>query len=56
MREVLFVPETKLAVELLQEFQQGRRNMAIVVDEFGSTTGLVTAEDAAGADCGRAGG
>jgi CBS domain containing-hemolysin-like protein len=45
LREVLFVPETKLAVELLQEFQQGRRHMAIVVDEFGSTSGLVTAED-----------
>jgi CBS domain containing-hemolysin-like protein len=45
MREALFVPETKLAVELLQEFQQRRRHMAIVVDEFGSTSGLVTAED-----------
>jgi CBS domain containing-hemolysin-like protein len=45
MREALFVPETKLAVELLQEFQQSRRHMAIVVDEFGSTSGLVTAED-----------
>jgi len=44
-REALFVPETKLAMELLQEFQQGRRHMAIVVDEFGSTSGLVTAED-----------
>jgi CBS domain containing-hemolysin-like protein len=46
MREVLFVPETKLAVELLQEFQERRRQMAIVVDEFGTTVGLVTAEDA----------
>ena len=46
MREVLFVPETKLAVELLQEFQERRRHIAIVVDEFGSTVGLVTAEDA----------
>ena len=45
MREVPFVPETKLAVELLQDFQQGRRHIAIVVDEFGSTAGLVTAED-----------
>jgi putative hemolysin len=45
MREVLFVPETKLAVELLQEFQQQRRHIAIVVDEFGSTSGIVTAED-----------
>jgi len=46
MREVLFVPETKLAVDLLQEFQNRRRHMAIVVDEFGTTVGLVTAEDA----------
>jgi CBS domain containing-hemolysin-like protein len=46
MREVLFVPETKLAVELLQDFQERRRHIAIVVDEFGTTVGLVTAEDA----------
>lgn len=46
MREVLFVPETKLAVDLLQEFQERRRQIAIVVDEFGTTVGLVTAEDA----------
>ena len=45
MRDVLVVPETKLAVELLQEFQDRRRQIAIVVDEFGSTLGLVTAED-----------
>lgn len=45
MRDALFVPETKLAAELLQEFQQQRRHIAIVVDEFGSTSGLVTAED-----------
>ncbi len=46
MRDVLVVPETKPALELLQEFQERRRQMAIVVDEFGSTLGLVTAEDA----------
>lgn len=46
MREVMFVPETKLAVDLLQEFQARRRHIAIVVDEFGTTVGLVTAEDA----------
>jgi len=46
MRDILVVPETKLAVELLQEFQERRRQIAIVVDEFGSTLGLVTAEDA----------
>lgn len=46
MREVLVVPETKSALELLREFQKRRRHIAIVVDEFGSTAGLVTAEDA----------
>jgi len=46
MRDALFVPETKLVVELLQDFQERRRQIAIVVDEFGSTVGLVTAEDA----------
>ena len=46
MRPATVVPETKLAAELLQEFQQDRRQIAIVVDEFGSTVGLVTAEDA----------
>ena len=46
MREVIVVPETKLAVELLQEFQERRRQIAVVVDEFGSTVGIVTAEDA----------
>ncbi len=46
MREVLVVPETKTVLDLLREFQQRRRHMAIVVDEFGSTAGLVTAEDA----------
>jgi CBS domain containing-hemolysin-like protein len=45
MREVFVVPETKLAVELLQEFQTRRRQIAVVVDEFGSTVGIVTAED-----------
>lgn len=45
MRDVLVVPETKLAVELLQEFKDRRRQIAIVVDEFGSTLGLITAED-----------
>jgi CBS domain containing-hemolysin-like protein len=43
---VFVVPETKLAVELLQEFQERRRQIAVVVDEFGSTVGIVTAEDA----------
>ena len=46
MREVLVVPETKTALDLLREFQKRHRHIAIVVDEFGSTVGLVTAEDA----------
>jgi CBS domain containing-hemolysin-like protein len=46
MREVLMVPETKSVLDLLRDFQQRRRHMAIVVDEYGSTVGLVTAEDA----------
>jgi CBS domain containing-hemolysin-like protein len=46
MRDVLVVPETKPVLELLQEFQERRRQIAIVVDEFGSTLGLVTLEDA----------
>jgi CBS domain containing-hemolysin-like protein len=45
-REVLVVPETKSVLDLLREFQQRRRHLAIVVDEYGSTAGLVTAEDA----------
>ncbi len=43
---VPFVPETKLLYELLEEFQQQRYHMAIVVDEFGTVGGLVTVEDA----------
>ncbi|MEO6983496.1 MAG: hemolysin family protein [Edaphobacter sp.] len=46
MHELTVVPETKPAMELLQEFQERRRHIAIVVDEFGSIVGLVTAEDA----------
>lgn len=46
MREVLVVPETKPVLDLLHEFQARRRHIAIVVDEFGTTAGLVTVEDA----------
>jgi putative hemolysin len=45
MRDVLVVPETKPVLDLLHEFQERRRHMAIVVDEHGSTVGLVTVED-----------
>jgi len=46
MRDVLVVPETKSVLDLIRDFQQRRRHMAIVVDEYGSTVGMVTAEDA----------
>jgi putative hemolysin len=45
LREVLIVPETKPASELLLEFRSRRMSMAVVVDEFGSILGLVTLED-----------
>jgi len=45
MRPVHFVPLTKRAIELLKELQQKRINMAIVLDEYGGTAGLVTIED-----------
>ena len=46
MHEVLVVPETKSALDLLRDFKLNRRHLAIAVDEYGSTVGLVTAEDA----------
>ena len=46
MRDVLVVPETRMVLDLIRDFQHQRRQMAIVVDEYGSTVGLVTAEDA----------
>lgn len=46
MHELLAVPESKTALELLRDFKQNRRHLAIVVDEYGSTVGLVTSEDA----------
>jgi len=45
MRDVLVVPETKVLMELLEEFKQRKRHLAVVVDEFGSTAGMITAED-----------
>src|SRR5437762_11984731 len=45
MHDALVVPETKALSELLEEFKQRKRHMANVVDEFGSTAGLITVED-----------
>jgi len=45
MRDVTFVPETKDLASLLREFQANRVHIAIVLDEYGGTAGLVTIED-----------
>jgi magnesium and cobalt exporter, CNNM family len=45
MRQPNFVPETKRIDDLLREMQKGRNPLAIVVDEYGSATGIVTLED-----------
>jgi putative hemolysin len=45
MHDVLVVPETKTLLDLLGEFQQRKRHLAVVVDEFGSTAGVVSVED-----------
>jgi gliding motility-associated protein GldE len=43
--DVLYVPENKKVSDLLREFQQQKMHMAIVVDEYGGTEGIVTLED-----------
>jgi CBS domain containing-hemolysin-like protein len=45
MRPIRFVPETKPVNDLMREMQQEGAHMAIVVDEYGNTAGLVTMED-----------
>lgn len=45
IRPAYFVPESKLTNDLLKEFQQKRIHMAIVVDEYGVTSGIITFED-----------
>jgi CBS domain containing-hemolysin-like protein len=46
LRKPFFVPEGKKVDELLEEFQKSRNHIAIVVNEYGSVSGLVTIEDA----------
>ncbi|MCZ6596387.1 MAG: hemolysin family protein [Planctomycetota bacterium] len=45
LRPAVFVPETKLVSELLQEFRRDKQKLAIVLDEYGGTAGLVTMGD-----------
>lgn len=45
LRPAFFIPETKKVDDLMQDFQRRRVHMAIVVDEYGGTRGLVTLED-----------
>jgi CBS domain containing-hemolysin-like protein len=45
MRDVLVVPETKAISDLLVDFKKHRRHLAVVVDEFGTTAGVVSVED-----------
>ncbi len=45
VREPLFVPETKHIDDLLREIQESRKHIAIVVDEYGGTNGIITLED-----------
>lgn len=45
MRTPYFVPESKLISDLLRDFQARRTHFAVVVDEFGGTSGIVTMED-----------
>lgn len=45
LREVRFVPESKHVAELLREMQRDKVHLAMVIDEYGATVGLVTLED-----------
>lgn len=44
-RKVMFVPKTKMINALMHEFQEKKTHIAIVVDEYGGTSGLITLED-----------
>ncbi len=45
MRKFLVVPETKPLIQMLEQFREGKSHMALVVDEFGTISGLLTVED-----------
>ena len=45
MRPAVFIPDTKNAGDLLREMQQARNHVAVVIDEYGGTAGIVTIED-----------
>lgn len=45
IRDAYFVPETKSLVEMLEEFKKKQIHMAIVLDEYGGTAGIITIED-----------
>ena len=45
MKDVYFVPATKTLLELLEEFREKQSHMAVIIDEYGGTLGIVTIED-----------
>ncbi len=45
VRQAFYIPETKMINDLLHEFQNQKTHMAIVVDEYGGTSGIITLED-----------
>jgi putative hemolysin len=45
MRPVIYVPETRRAISLLKDLQESRLHVAVVLDEYGGTAGIVTIED-----------
>lgn len=45
LRSVIFIPDTKPVADLLREMQEKRLHLAVLIDEFGGTAGLVTLED-----------